>query len=67
MIDSGFLTGAKDKKESGTFTIPLMGELIMSNDVAGTSTDILSIVVNVFNADNVSSDCAGAFTWEELR
>lgn len=67
VLDSGFLTGAKDKKESGNIGEELMNKLALVNDIAGTTTDILTIAVSIQNTTGTSSDCGGSFTWKEER
>ena len=67
IIDSGFVTGARDRTESGHVGEDLMSKLFLSNDVAGTSSDILSIVISIINSAGTASDCAGSFTWKEER
>lgn len=67
VIDSGFLTGAKDKTESGHIGEDLMNKLFLSNDVAGTTTDILTIAISIINSAGTASDCGGSFTWKEER
>ena len=67
IIDSGFLTGARDKTESGHIGEDLMNKLFLSNDVAGTTTDILTIAISIINSAGTASDCGGSFTWKEER
>lgn len=68
VIDSGFLSGAKDKQVSGTESAveEFMNKLGLFNDKAGTTTDILTIAISIINSAGTESDCAGAFTWKEL-
>ncbi len=65
VIDSGFLTGARDKKEAGIDRRGLMAKLFMTQNIAGNSGDILSIVMTRMAAADAS--CSAAFTWEEFR
>ncbi len=67
VIDSGFLTGARDKTESGHIGEDLMNKLFLSNDVAGTTSDILTIAVSIINSAGTASDVGGSFTWKEER
>ena len=67
VIASGFLTGVKDKAESGNVNEELMSKLALANDIVGTTTDILTIAVSTMSADSTSTDCAGSFTWKEER
>lgn len=67
VIASGFLTGAKDKKESGVINEEIMSKLILSNDRVGTTSDILSLVISIINSSDTASDCGGSFSWKELR
>ncbi len=67
VIDGGFLTGARDKTESGHVGEDLMSKLFLTNDVAGTTSDILTIAISIINSAGTASDCAGAFTWKEER
>ena len=67
IVDSGFLTGAKDKNESGVAGEEIMSKLLLSNDRAGTTADILTIAVSIINSAGTASDCGGSFTWKELR
>ncbi|KKN70067.1 hypothetical protein LCGC14_0435140 [marine sediment metagenome] len=65
VIDSGFLTGARDKKEAGIDRRGLLAKLFMAQNIAGNSGDILSIVMTRMAAADAS--CSAAFTWEEFR
>ena len=65
VIDNGFLTGARDKKEAGIDRRGLLAKLFMSQNIAGDSGDILSIVCTRMAAADAS--CSAAFTWEEFR
>ena len=67
IIDSGFLTGARDKTESGHIGEDIMNKLFLSNDAAGTTTDILTISVSIINSAGTASDCGGSFSWKEER
>ena len=67
VIASGFLTGGKDRNESGNVNEELMSKLLLSNDRAGTTTDILTIAISIINSAGTASDCGGAFTWKEER
>ena len=67
VIDGGFLTGAKDKTESGHIGEDIMNKLFLTNDVAGSTSDILSIAISIINTAGTESDCAGSFTWKEER
>ena len=67
IIDSGFVTGAKDKTESGHIGEDLMNKLFLSNDAAGTTADILTIAISIINSASTASDCGGAFSWKEER
>jgi hypothetical protein len=66
VIASGFLTGAKERKESGDAGEEFMNKLGLFNDKAGTTTDILTVAVSIINTAGTESDCGGAFTWKEL-
>lgn len=63
VVDSGYLTGAKDKKEAGTVNQPLMSKLVLTVSKDASTSDILSLVVNKVNNN---SDCLGGFSWIEL-
>jgi hypothetical protein len=65
VIDSGFLTGQKDKKEAGIDRRGLMAKLTLSQNIAGNSGDILSVVMTRMEASDAK--CSAAFTWEEFR
>lgn len=65
VVDSGFLTGAKDKKEAGIDRRGLMSKLVLSQNIAGNSGDVLSVVMTRMAAADAS--CSAAFTWEEFR
>lgn len=65
VIDSGFLTGARYKKEAGIDRRGLLAKLFMAQNIAGNSGDILSIVMTIMAATDAS--CSAAFTWEEFR
>jgi len=65
VVDGGFLTGARDKKEAGIDRRGLLAKLFMSQNIAGNSGDILSIVCTRMAAADAS--CSASFTWEELR
>ena len=65
VIDNGFLTGKRDKKEAGIDRRGLLAKLFMSQNIAGNSGDILSIVCTRMAAADAS--CSAAFTWEEFR
>lgn len=67
VVDHGFITGAKDKNESGTIGEELLSKLVLSNDIAGTTTDILTIAVSIINSAGTASDCGGSFSWKEER
>ena len=67
VVDNGFVTGAKDKTESGHINEDLMSKLFLSNDVAGTTSDILTIAISIINSAGTASDCGGSFTWKEER
>lgn len=67
VIDSGFLTGGKDKDESGHVGEELMNKLVLTNNIAGDTGDILTIAVSIINSAGTASDCAGAFIWKEER
>ena len=67
VIDNGFLTGSKDKNESGHVGEDLLSKLFLSNDVAGTTPDILTIAISIINSAGTASDCGGSFTWKEER
>lgn len=67
VIDSGFLSGAKDKKESGNIGEELMNKLFLANNIAGDTGDVLSIVISIPAVPGTASDCAAAFTWKEER
>ncbi len=65
VVDSGFLTGARDKKEAGIDRRGLLAKLFMSQNIAGNSGDILSIVCTRMAAADAT--CSASFTWEEFR
>lgn len=65
VIDSGFLTGARDKKEAGIDRRGLVSKLFLAQNIAGNSGDILSIVMTRMAA--ADAVCSAAFTWEEFR
>lgn len=67
VIDSGFVSGARDKQQSGVVGEEIMSKLFLSNDVAGTTTDILTIAISIINSAGTASDCAGSFKWKEER
>lgn len=67
VIDSGFLAGGQFNSEAGTVGESLISKLALANDIAGTTTDILSIAISIINSGGTASDCAGSFTWKELR
>lgn len=67
VIDSGFVTGARDKTESGHIGEDIMNKLFLSNDAAGTTADILTIAISIINSAGTASDCGGSFTWKEER
>lgn len=67
VVDSGFVTGARDKTESGHIGEEIMNKLTLANDIAGTTTDILTIAISIINSAATASDCGGAFTWKEER
>lgn len=67
IVDSGFVTGARDKTESGHVGEDLMSKLFLTNDAAGTTADILTIAISIINSAGTASDCGGAFTWKEER
>lgn len=64
IIDGGYVGGVigaqgLDVDESN------LEDIILSNNIVGDFTDILSIVVGL--AGSINSDCAGEFKWGELR
>lgn len=63
VIDSGFITGALAPKEAGIARRMLASKL--TQNIAGDSGDILSIVCTIMSAGN--TDCSGVLTWEEIR
>lgn len=64
VVASGYLGAGAGMQAMGTTTHELdTGSL--SNNIAGDETEILTLVIS--RADGVSSNCAGAFTWKELR
>lgn len=67
VVDSGFLSGAKDKKESGNVGEDLLSKLVLANNIAGDTGDILTIAVSIPANPGTASDCAAGFTWEEER
>lgn len=67
VVDSGYITGGKDKDVSGIVDESLLSKLSLNNNIAGDTTDILSIVVSIINSAGTASDCGGGFTWRELR
>ncbi len=67
VIDSGFVSGGKDKTESGREGAMLLSKLVLSNNIAGTETDILTMAISIINSAGTASDCGGSFTWKELR
>lgn len=66
-IASGFITGGKDKTESGVVNEEIMNKLVLTNNIAGSTTDILTILISIINSAGTATDCAGAFDWKELR
>jgi hypothetical protein len=67
IVDSGFVTGARDKSESGHAGEEILSKLLLVNDVAGTTTDTLTLAVSIINSAGTASDCGGAFSWKEER
>ncbi len=67
VIDSGFLSGGKDKAESGNVGEELMNKLFLANNIAGDTGDILTIAISIINSAGTASDCGGSFTWKEER
>lgn len=67
VVASGFITGARDKTESGAVSEELLSKLVLANDLAGTTTDILTIAISIINSAGTASDCGGAFSWKEER
>lgn len=67
VVDSGFLTGGREKNVSGNVNEELMNKLVLVNDIAGTTTDILTIAISIINSAGTASDCGGAFTVKEER
>ncbi len=67
VIDSGFLSGARDKKEAGNIGEELLSKLVLANNIAGDTGDVLSVVVSIPANPGTASDCAASFTWKEER
>lgn len=67
VIDSGFLSGAKDKKESGNIGEELMNKLFLANNIAGDTGDILSVMISIINSTGTASDVGASITWKEER
>ena len=67
VIDSGFLSGGKDKDESGHVGEDLMNKLLLANNIAGDTGDILSVVISIINSAGTASDVGAAITWKEER
>lgn len=67
VIDSGFLSGGKDKDESGHVGEELMNKLLLANNIAGDTGDILSIVISIVNSAGSASDVGASITWKEER
>lgn len=64
VIDSGYLGAGAGMQVMETVILKLKN-IILSNNIAGNETEILSLVISLVGG--VPSDCAGAFTWGELR
>lgn len=64
VVASGYLGAGVGMPAMGVVTHELEN-VILSNNIAGDETEILSLVIS--RADGVNSNCAGAFTWQELR
>lgn len=67
VVDSGFLSGARDKTEAGFVGEEFMSKLVLASDIAGTTTDILTVAVSIINSAGTASDCGAGFTWKEER
>ncbi len=67
VIDGGFLPGGQFNSEAGHVGDELLSKLFLANDIAGTTTDILTIAIWIINSGGTASDCGGSFTWKELR
>lgn len=64
VLQSGYL-GAGAGMQVMENIVSELENIVLSNNIPGDETEILSLVVSL--TDGVPSDCAGAFTWEELR
>ncbi len=67
VIDSGFLSGAKDKSEAGNIGEELLSKLVLANNIAGDTGDILSIAISIINSAGTASDCGASISWKEER
>ncbi len=67
VVDGGWLSGAKDKDEAGHVGEELMNKLLLANNIAGDTGDLLTIVINIPADPGTASKCAAAFTWKEER
>lgn len=61
IIDSSFIAASASTKESVTNAIK--NKLILANDYAGTTTDILTVVATSFSG---TSNLSASLTWKEL-
>lgn len=66
-VACGFVTGARDQREAGSSADELLSRLVLTNNIAGTTTDILTIAVSIINSGGTASDCGGCFAWKEIR
>lgn len=64
VVGSGYLGAGTGMPTMGVVTHELK-DISLSNNIAGDDTETLSLVIS--RADGVNSNCAGAFTWQELR
>lgn len=66
-LDSGFVTGVKDFREAGVVNEELMNKLVLASNIAGDTTDILTLAISIINSAGAASDCGGSFSWKEER
>ncbi len=63
-LQSGYLGAGAGMQVMEVLTLKLE-DIVLSNNISGDETEILSLIISL--TDGVPSDCAGAFTWKELR
>lgn len=63
-LQSGYLGAGAGMQVMEVLTLELE-DIVLSNNISGDETEILSLIISL--TDGVPSDCAGAFTWKELR